>query len=199
MRPTSPLFPLFAAVLCVLSALAPTSTQATGKTEYQVGDRLTKPAKAAPGGFRTITFDDLIPTDWDPYAPLKKLKLDELDDNDPRTLEAMAKIREAWASAPVVPALNGQRIRMAGFLVRLEGDEKSIREFLLVPYFGACIHVPPPPANQVVHVIPDSPVPAGPEMGAVWVSGTLSLAASKTGLGDAGYRISAIKVEPYRR
>lgn len=178
-------------------ALSSTNAQAQAKPDYAVGDRLAKPAAKTAGGFRTITFDDLMPADWDPNAIFKQLDMESLQDNDPRAMEVMAKIKQAWEQAPVVPALNGQKIRMAGFLVRLEGDEKHIREFLLVPYFGACIHVPPPPANQVVHVIPEQPVPVGPDMGAVWVSGTLSLAAAKTDLGDAGYRISAVKVEPY--
>lgn len=164
---------------------------------YQVGDRLEKPANSLNDGFRTITFDDLMPLDWDPNAIFAQLDLDSLEDNDPRTMEVMEKIKQAWEQAPVVPALSGQKIRMAGFLVRLEGDETSIREFLLVPYFGACIHVPPPPANQVVHVVPNVPVPTGPGMGVVWVSGTLHLAAAKTDLGDAGYRLAAVKVEPY--
>ena len=178
-------------------ALSSTDAQAQAKPDYAVGDRLAKPAAKAAGGFRSITFDDLMPADWDPNAIFRQLDMESLQDNDPRAMEMMDKLRQAWEQAPVVPALNGQKIRMAGFLVRLEGDEKHIREFLLVPYFGACIHVPPPPANQVVHVIPAQPVPVGPDMGAVWVSGTLSLAAAKTDLGDAGYRISAVKVEPY--
>ena len=193
------LIPALVAVLAVpaLQGIRPAEAQGAAKPAYQVGDRLAKPAANKAGGFRTITFDDLMPLDWDPNAIFKQLDMASLKDNDPRAMEMMAKIKQAWEAAPVVPALNGQKIRMAGFLVRLEGDDKHIREFLLVPYFGACIHVPPPPANQVVHVIPDKPVPVGPDMGAVWVSGTLSLAASKTDLGDAGYRLAAVKVEPY--
>ncbi|MCB1960557.1 MAG: DUF3299 domain-containing protein [Rhodocyclaceae bacterium] len=178
--------------------LSSPDAQAQAKADYAVGDRLAAPVAPSSGGFRTITFDDLMPADWDPNAIFRQLDMASLQDNDPRAMEMMDKIRQAWEQAPVVPELNGQRVRMAGFLVRLEGDEKHIREFLLVPYFGACIHVPPPPANQVVHVIPEQPVPVGPEMGAVWVNGTIRLAASKTDLGDAGYRIDAVAVEPYR-
>jgi len=166
--------------------------------DYKVGDRLAKPAAEAPGGYKTITFDDLMPADWDPNAIFKEIDLSALQDNDPRANEMREKVQQAWAQAPAVPALSGQKVRMAGFLVRLEGDDKEIREFLLVPYFGACIHVPPPPSNQVVLVKPRKPVPVGPDMGAVWVNGIISLAASKTDLGDAGYRIDAIEVEPYR-
>lgn len=171
--------------------------QSTATKDYAVGEHLAKPAPQPPGGFRTINFDDLMPLDWDPNAVFEQLDMANLKDNDPRAMEMLAQIKKAWEQAPVVPELNGQKIRMAGFLVRLEGDDKHIREFLLVPYFGACIHVPPPPSNQVVHVIPERPVPAGQDMVAVWVGGTISLAAAKTGLGDAGYRIKAVKVEPY--
>ncbi len=48
--------------------------------------------------------------------------------------------------------LDNQEVRIPGFVVPLEGDAKKITAFLLVPYFGACIHVPPPPTNQVVYV-----------------------------------------------
>ncbi|WP_227815151.1 DUF3299 domain-containing protein [Nitrogeniibacter aestuarii] len=182
----------------LISTLICLATLGAHAEDYQVGDRLAKPAAEAAGSYKTITFDDLMPLDWDPNAIFKEIDLSALQDNDPRAAEMMDKIKQAWEQAPVVPALSGQKIRMAGFLVRLEGDDKEIREFLLVPYFGACIHVPPPPANQVVYVKPRKPVPVGPDMGAVWVNGIISLAAAKTDLGDAGYRIDAIEVEPYR-
>ena len=54
--------------------------------------------------------------------------------------------------APVVKALDGQSVSLPGFVVPLEGDSELITEFLLVPYFGACIHVPPPPPNQPIWI-----------------------------------------------
>lgn len=52
----------------------------------------------------------------------------------------------------VVEELNGQKIHLPGYLLPLEMTESNVTEFLLVPYLGACIHVPPPPPNQIVHV-----------------------------------------------
>jgi hypothetical protein len=53
--------------------------------------------------------------------------------------------------------LDGQNIRLPGYIVPLEvSEEGRTTEFLLVPYFGACIHVPPPPSNQIVHVKSES-------------------------------------------
>jgi hypothetical protein len=57
----------------------------------------------------------------------------------------------------VNPALDGQLVRMPGYLLPLETSGKRIREFLLVPWVGACIHTPPPPPNQIVHVTLDQP------------------------------------------
>ena len=73
----------------------------------------------------------------------------------------------------------------------------TIREFLLVPYFGACVHMPPPPANQLIHVIPDQPIAAGLNMSPVWVNGVLNVGRVASELGSAGYQMRAMKVEAY--
>jgi hypothetical protein len=98
----------------------------------------------------------------------------------------------------VVAGMNGQRVRIPGFVVPLETDGKTIREFLLVPYFGACIHVPPPPANQLIHVMPDKPVPDKWNMVPVWVNGILTVARFDSDLGNAGYQLRGIEVEEYK-
>lgn len=169
-----------------------------GQAGYQVGDRLAGPAAAAQGAFREITWDDLIPTDWTPEAFLADLKLDELQDADPRASEAMQRMRDEWDRAPVVERLAGASVRIPGFVVPLETDGEQIREFLLVPYFGACVHVPPPPANQLIHVIPDKPVPAGWNMLPVWVEGVMAVGRVDSEMGVAGYQLRGTKVEEYQ-
>ena len=73
--------------------------------------------------------------------------------------------------------LMGKPIKIPGFAVPLEGDDgfEYVKEFLLVPTFGACIHVPPPPPNQVILVILDKPVYFEKLMYAVWVSGIVEI------------------------
>lgn len=166
--------------------------------DYKVGDRLAeKPAKAKHAeAYRTITWDELMPKDWDPTAPFKGLNLAKLKDSDPKAMDALAKMRKEWAEAPVNRELDGQHIRIPGFIVSLDGGPDELREFLLVPYFGACIHVPPPPANQIVHVLPDKPVKFR-SMDTVWVSGVIKLEASQTTMGNSGYVLNAQKVVPY--
>ena len=181
------------------AALAQVGAQGdAGQGAYQVGDRLAAPAPAAQATFREITWDDLIPTDWKPEAFLADLKLDELQDADPRASEATQRMRDEWNRAPVVERLAGARVRIPGFLVPLETDGEQIREFLLVPYFGACVHVPPPPANQLIHVIPDQPVPAGWNMLPVWVEGVMAVGRVDSEMGVAGYQLRGIKVEEYQ-
>ena len=93
--------------------------------------------------------------------------------------------------------MNGAAIRIAGFIVPLERDGDAVRELLLVPYFGACVHVPPPPANQIIHVIVDPPLKSARTMDAMWISGTLETMRSPTSLGTSGYRMKASKIVPY--
>ncbi|ENO90721.1 DUF3299 domain-containing protein [Thauera linaloolentis] len=194
-----------AVMACALSIglgmASPSAAQSGG--DYKVGDRLAAPAKEKAGKgakavFREISWDDLIPADWDPQKFFADLQLDDLQDNDPRALEIMARMRAEWDRAPVVERLSGQSVRIPGFVVPLESDGRTIREFLLVPYFGACVHVPPPPANQLIHVIPDKPVPAGMNMSPVWVNGVLNVGRIESEMGSAGYQMRGIRVEEYK-
>ncbi|MFJ1254874.1 DUF3299 domain-containing protein [Cupriavidus sp. CuC1] len=68
-----------------------------------------------------------------------------------------------------------------------------------MPYFGACIHVPPPPANQVVHVRTRQPLRGMRTMDTVWISGVLRVERAETMMGDAGYAISDARVEHYQQ
>ncbi|MBK7673575.1 DUF3299 domain-containing protein [Accumulibacter sp.] len=194
---------LVVSLFALLSALpGPDVAHAQGKgqspAEYRVGDRLTTD-KASSQAYRQIEWDDLIPKGWDPMAAFKGLDLARLKDSDPKAQEALEKMRSAWDQAPVETALNGQRVRIAGFVVPLERKGEQILEFLLVPYFGACIHVPPPPANQIIHVVPEKPVTGMRTMDAMWVSGTLKLDRSETGMGVSGYRLRGEALAPYTR
>ncbi len=191
-----------AVAMVVMGMTAPfaLAQQAAPAEGYQVGDRLSAKPKAKGGAaeFREITWDDLIPADWHPEKFLEELNLGELQDNDPRAAEAMQKMREEWDRAPLVERYNGQRVRIPGFIVPLDSDGKTIREFLLVPYFGACVHVPPPPANQLIHVIPDRPVAEKLNMMPVWVNGVIAVQRVDSELGNAGYQLRAIRVEEYK-
>ena len=110
-----------------------------------------KSAKAAP--VRQLKWEEMVPAGWDPAARLRNRgDLSRIQDGDPKADALLREVREIWDAAPTRPELNGQKVRLPGYLVPLEGQAGEWKEFLLVPYFGACIHSPPPPANQIVHV-----------------------------------------------
>lgn len=155
------------------------------------------PGASVPGPVRTIGWEQLIPAGWDPFKDLKALNLDALKDNDPKAEEALQKMRKMWDNAPINPMLLGQSVRLPGYVVPLEDLPEGMKEFLLVPYFGACIHSPPPPANQIVHVVLDKPAKRLRMMDVVWITGPMSATKTDSHMGVAGYRIEARQVAPY--
>jgi hypothetical protein len=109
----------------------------------------------------------------------------------------------------VVGELDGKTIRMPGFVLPIEYAGTRVTEFLLVPWVGACIHTPPPPANQIVHVVVDegSARESKGMFEPVWVTGDMFTKATvqnlylKDGSGDVsiGYTLTARLVEPYEK
>lgn len=93
--------------------------------------------------------------------------------------------------------LNGSQVRLPGFVVPLEGDENNVTEFLLVPYFGACIHVPPPPPNQIVYVKFKEGAPVHRLWDVIYVVGTLKTETINHELAETGYVIDGIRIEDY--
>lgn len=98
--------------------------------------------------------------------------------------------------APVVGALNGKVVQIGGYVVPLDFDATTVKEFLLVPFVGACVHVPPPPANQLVFVQVPKGVKISGLFAPVTVTGKMATTPSFTGLADAGYTLQAERVEP---
>lgn len=101
--------------------------------------------------------------------------------------------------------LDGQLVRMPGYALPLEYSETAVREMLLVPDIGACIHTPPPPANQTVYVTLSEPYKAEELYEAVWVTGRMKVVSTQKSVAysDGGsnvesiYTLEGIKVEPY--
>ena len=93
-------------------------------------------------------------------------------------------------------SLDGKRVHIGGYIVPLDFDATRVTEFLLVPFVGACIHVPPPPANQIVYVKIEQGFDVQGTFDPVWVTGTLKVTPTFTGLAEAGYSLEAEKVEP---
>lgn len=106
----------------------------------------------------------------------------------------------------LVDDLNGRDIQIAGYALPLEFSDTAITEFLLVPYFGACIHVPPPPTNQIVHVRVAEGFESEGIFMPVSVTGRISTRPQSLSLSfvdgssdiTVGYGLEAAKIEPYK-
>jgi len=153
---------------------------------------------AAPGSPPEISWDDLIPPDWNPRKEVEEIMSQAYGpDSSPETQAVYARLRKLWDEAPVNAKLAGRAVRIPGYIVPLEQGKSGIREFLLVPYFGACIHTPPPPANQIIHVKAAKPATGVQSMSAVWVEGTLGVQRGDSSMGISGYTLAASKVEKF--
>ncbi|MGC2162932.1 MAG: DUF3299 domain-containing protein [Silvibacterium sp.] len=100
--------------------------------------------------------------------------------------------------APVLQ-LSGKRVSIPGFMVPLEDDLEQVTEFLLVPYAGACIHVPPPPPNQIVYVKMNKSAKVQVTFtDPILVTGILQISTVQSPYGDVSYDLSGESVVPYQ-
>lgn len=145
----------------------------------------------------TLKWEDMVPADAPPLpAPAPLHNLNQLADI--LAEESGPAAEQQHPNAPVVPELDGLRVKLPGYIVPLTIDDNSrITEFLLVPYFGACIHVPPPPSNQIVYVTSEGGVALGDMWQPYWIEGTLSVESFSSDMGDTGYRAQAEQIYPY--
>ena len=138
---------------------------------------------------REITWDDLIP----PGVPYSEIIAEgELDEEN-----------DYWRpifdenSTKLNPALADAYIKMPGFIIPIDISADGVTSFILVPYVGACIHVPPPPPNQLVFVSTKVPWPSERLWEAVWVTGTMQNKVQYTEVADTGYELEADQIEIY--
>ncbi len=110
-------------------------------------------------------------------------------------LRQQADLPEVMYSTRTVAALDGRTLRLGGYPVPLESDAAGrFHSFFLVPYPGACIHVPPPPPNQIVLVRYPQGIAIDDLYAPLWVSGTLHIETVDNALADAAYALDAASV-----
>ncbi|WP_431287274.1 DUF3299 domain-containing protein [Roseateles chitinivorans] len=160
-------------------------------------------ATEPPADVKTIAWTELMPPGWDPRLKAGQagqpggIDIAQLDDNDPVARQMLKDLRDAFDNAPVRPELDGRRVRLRGYAVPVGVGWGGTDEFLLVPSFGACIHSPPPPPNQIVYVKTPSKIEGVRAMSIVTVTGTLQVHALNSALATSGYRLvpGTVRVE----
>lgn len=157
------------------------------------------PATAGVGsvknGVREIDWEALLPKDYRSTASGAGGPPVAIHDY----LGEAAPAAQQVADFSVNKELNGVAVKLPGFIVPLDvGKDGIVSEFFLVPYFGACIHVPPPPPNQIVYVRAAKGVALDSIYEAYWITGRMSIQKKDTRLGASAYQLDAEKVEIYK-
>jgi len=148
---------------------------------------------------RTVSNQSLLASET-PAAELLRVIAETPQGNpvevDWRTLAGLNY--ESGEMTDVLRALNGREVKIPGFMVPLEDFVEQVSEFLLVPYFGACIHTPPPPPNQIVHVHMGGNRKTKVEFWEpIWIEGTLSIEDIESIYGTSGYQLVGHRISPY--
>lgn len=159
--------------------------------------------------FRTIEWIDLMPQD-DLDALLNPPEyLDEIEDgseedqlsNQFQIAIAQAsddRYQQALVSTRIKPEFDNQKIRLPGFIVPLEfGKNQTITRFFLVPYFGACIHLPPPPPNQIVYGVFEKGLKVDVLHEPFWINGVLHTTLMENDIAKAAYTMTVTEIVPY--
>ena len=171
-------------------------------------------AKDAPGEAEVPAFTTLEWTDLIPPADLEILLNppqyvtqvedgsveDQISSQIQNSLEAASddRYQQALSSTKVNAELNGAKIRLPGFIVPLEFDEEqTVTQFFLVPYFGACLHMPPPPPNQIILVNSPDGIQLQELYMPFWILGELSTSITENDMATAAYSLRMAGIEAY--
>ena len=175
-------------------------TKATGPETQSADDAISEPepqvANDYPEGYELLDWEDLLPAGYasDEIFARYQDQLAELEDGSPEAEAIYDEMQAEYdANSDVVnQELDGAKVNLAGFVAPLNYDDEIITEYLLVPYYGACIHVPAPPPNQTVLVKVDKENGLSFEeaWGPIWVAGTIVVEPATTDLATASYAIT---------
>ena len=114
------------------------------------------------------------------------------------TDEQAKRYQSALESMAVIESFDGKNIRLPGFVVPLENnEEQKVTEFFIVPYFGACLHMPPPPPNQMIFARSAEGIELESLYDAFWFEGTVRIKTMKNELGTAAYTLELANMTLY--
>lgn len=190
--------------LLVLVGLVLVSANVT--TPTSVADT-SKPAQQS--SYDLINWDNLIPEDdldalLNPPQELSSIPDGSLEDiissqiNNAIEQAGDSRYQQALISTNIRPEYNNRKVKIPGFIVPLEfSDEQHVTSFFLVPYFGACIHVPPPPPNQIIY----GEYPKGLRLETLydpfWLEGTLTTDITALEIGTSAYSMAVDNILVY--
>lgn len=160
--------------------------------------------------FKEIDWDALIPEAdlqalMTPPDYINEIEDGSLEDNfEKQIADAFDKPDDAYSralvSTNVIAAMDGARVKIPGFIVPIETNEdKLVTEFFIVPYFGACLHMPPPPPNQIIYAFYPQGVEQPNLYEPFWLSGELKTEVKTNDLAQAAYVMRVASYELYNQ
>jgi hypothetical protein len=191
----------------LLEVTAASELEASQKTDSS--DPKTLLTKKPASVFKTLEWDDLMPADdLDALQNPPNYLYDFEDDSDEDQINSQLanavtnavndRYQQALVSTSIISEMDGRNVRVPGFVVPLEfDDEQTITEFFLVPYFGACIHSPPPPPNQIIYVRAPKGIQLETLYDPFWISGKLSTKLVENYMATAAYSMEMESYEDY--
>jgi uncharacterized protein len=172
---------------------------ADGKGAGSDNDLTSNPIEYTRDGVRILGWEELMPEgEEERLAQMYQQQMQTLYSGAPIAEGSPADQMTQIGTFRTVAELDGQKVRLPGYTVPFDyGSDAQVEEFLLVPYFGACIHAPPPPPNQTVFVVAQSPIKLRDLAQAVWIEGTIHTQTQESELADAAYTFKLETVETY--
>lgn len=204
-------------ILLVTACSEPVSPQENKVVEAQMTSELsddelnytpTESYTSTSDNFETIEWEALIPKDvlevlLTPPDYINNIVDGSAEDNFEQQIEDAFNqpddtYQQALTSTKVIPEMDGKRVRIPGFVVPIESNEDNlVTEFFIVPYFGACLHMPPPPPNQIIYAT----YPQGVELPTLyepfWLSGELKTEITTNDIAQAAYEMRVVSYELY--
>lgn len=161
------------------------------------------PTASGASGALTLAWNDLQPAGEAAHnakisAALTAGLYDAIRKRRVNEYQSEATALRSQLKSGVVAALDGKHVRIPGYVVPLDFDDAGrIKQFLLVPFYGACIHVPAPPSNQIVHVFLPRPREITELQLPIWAEGRLAVRPSSSPLAPASYQLSLTALQAY--
>jgi hypothetical protein len=184
-----------------ISEIKKAVTESNNAPALQDNEQDAAKTEGADAEYPELSWDELSPEGYeqgkilDKYQPL----IDSIPEGSPEENKVFDKMMAELNTAPANEKLDGKKVKIPGFVSPLDESDGKVTEFLLVPYFGACIHVPPPPLNNTLLIKPqpEYAIPFDKTYEPVWVLGSMQVKTTSTDLAQAGYLIEEAIIEEY--
>lgn len=160
-------------------------------------------ALSAETQYKKVSWLDLLPEDdlkalTSPPEGLEDIEEGSSEDTLSQETVSDERYWQALESTNVVEEFNNASVRIPGFIVPLDFDDPQlVTEFFVVPYFGACLHMPPPPPNQIVYVKYPDGLKLNSMSDAFWLSGVMTANLVENDMAKSAYTLRVEHIEPY--